>query len=140
MSTHAHVPAVRDRTLTVFAVVFGLLAVSNFLKPLQLGGSRTGFVFLGQRLSGTPNAIIGPLFGLYLLLYAAGIWRMRRYALPMAWAYATYVVVNLLLFNVRTPRPPGTGYLIFGLVYMVVAVAVSSGAAWALSKRKDALA
>ena len=140
MSTHAHVPAVRDRTLTVFAVVFGLLAVSNFLKPLQLGGSRTGFVFLGQRLSGTPNAIIGPLFGLYLLLYATGIWRMRRYALPMAWAYAAYVVVNLLLFNVRTPRPPGTGYLIFGLVYMVVAVAVSSGAAWALSKRKDALA
>ena len=140
MSTHAHVPAVRDRTLTVFAVVFGLLAVSNFLKPLQLGGSRTGFVFLGQRLSGTPNAIIGPLFGLYLLLYAAGIWRMRRYALPMAWAYAAYVVVNLLLFNVRTPRPPGTGYLLFGLVYMVVAVAVSSGAAWALSKRKDALA
>ena len=140
MSTHAHVPAVRGRTLTVFAVVFGLLAVSNFLKPLQLGGSRTGFVFLGQRLSGTPNAIIGPLFGLYLLLYATGIWRMRRYALPMAWAYAAYVVVNLLLFNVRTPRPPGTGYLIFGLVYMVVAVAVSSGAAWALSKRKDALA
>ena len=140
MSTHAHVPVVRDRTLTVFAVVFGLLAVSNFLKPLQLGGSRTGFVFLGQRLSGTPNAIIGPLFGLYLLLYATGIWRMRRYALPMAWAYAAYVVVNLLLFNVRTPRPPGTGYLIFGLVYMVVAVAVSSGAAWALSKRKDALA
>ena len=140
MSTHAHVPAVRDRTLTVFAVVFGLLAVSNFLKPLQLGGSRTGFVFLGQRLSGTPNAIIGPLFGLYLLLYAVGIWRMRRYALPMAWAYAAYVVVNLLLFNVRTPRPPGTGYLLFGLVYMAVAVAVSSGAAWALSKRKDALA
>ena len=140
MSTHAHVPAVRDRTLTVFAVLFGLLAVSNFLKPLQLGGSQTGFVFLGRRLSGTPNAIIGPLFGLYLLLYAVGIWRMRRYALPMAWAYATYVVVNLLLFNVRTPRPPGTWYLIFGLVYMVVAVAVSSGAAWALSKRKDALA
>ena len=140
MSTHAHVPAVRDRTLTVFAVVFGLLAVSNFLKPLQLGGSRTGFVFLGQRLSGTPNMIIGPLFGLYLLIYAAGIWRMRRYALPMAWAYATYVVVNLLLFNVRTPRPPGRGFLIFGLVYMVVAIGVSTGAAWALSKRKDALA
>ena len=140
MSTHAHVPAVRDRTLTVFAVVFGLLAISNFLKPLQLGGSHTGFVFLGQRLSGAANAVIGPLFGLYLLVYAIGIWRMRRWALPMAWGYATYVVVNLLLFNVRTPRPPGTGYLIFGLVYMVVAVGVSSGAAWALSKRRDALA
>ena len=134
-----HTAAGRDRTLTVFAVLFALLAVSNFLKPLQIGGSRTGFVLLGQRLTGTANAILGPLFGLYLLVYAAGIWRMRRYALAMGWAYAAYVVVNLLLFNVLTPRPPGAGYLVFGLVYVGVAVGVSSGAAWALTKRKDAL-
>ena len=31
-------------------------------------------------------------------------------------------------------------FLVFGLVYMVVAIGVSTGAAWALSKRKDALA
>ena len=37
-------------------------------------------------------------------------------------------------------RPPGAGYLVFGIVYMVVAIGVSSGAAWTLSKRKDELA
>ena len=139
MSTHPHVPAARDRTLTVFAVLFALLAVSNFLKPFQLGGERTGFVFLGQRLTETANTIVGPLFGLYLLVYAVSIWRMKRIALTMGWAYAAYVVVNLLLFNLRTSRPPGAGYLVFGIVYIVVAVGVSSGAAWALTKRKDEL-
>ena len=64
---------------------------------------------------------------------------MKRVALTMGWAYAAYVVVNLLLFNLRTSRPPGAGYLVFGIVYIVVAVGVSSGAAWALTKRKDAL-
>jgi len=129
----------RDPALTVFAVLFACLAVSNFLKPFRLGGERTGFVFLGQRLTGTANAIVGPLFGLYLLIYAVSIWRMRRVALTMGWAYAAYVVVNLLLFNLRMPRPPGAGYLVFGIAYIAVAVGVSSGAAWALTKRKDAL-
>ena len=139
MSTQPHVPVARGRALTVFAILFALLAVSNFLKPLQLGGERTGFVFLGQRLTETANTIVGPLFGLYLLAYAMSIWRMKRIALTMGWAYAAYVVVNLLLFNLRTSRPPGAWYLVFGIVYIVVAVGVSSGAAWALTKRKDAL-
>ena len=139
MSTQPHVPVARGRALTVFAILFALLAVSNFLKPLQLGGERTGFVFLGQRLTETANTIVGPLFGLYLLVYAVSIWRMKRIALTMGWAYAAYVVVNLLLFNLRTSRPPGAGYLVFGIAYIVVAVGVSSGAAWALTKRKDAL-
>jgi hypothetical protein len=124
----------RGRALTVFAILFGILAVSNLLKPLQLG-AETGFVLLGKRLSGSPNAIAGPLFGLYLLVYAAGIWRLRRYALPMAWLYAAYVVVNLVLFTVRSERPPGIGYVLFGLVYMAVAVGVSGGAAVLLARR-----
>ena len=139
MSTQPHVPVARGRALTVFAILFALLAVSNFLKPLQLGGERTGFVFLGQRLTETANTIVGPLFGLYLLVYAVSIWRMKRIALTMGWAYAAYVVVNLLLFNLRTSRPPGAAYLVFGIAYIAVAVGVSSGAAWALTKRKDAL-
>ena len=109
MSTQPHVPVARGRALTVFAILFALLAVSNFLKPLQLGGERTGFVFLGQRLTETANTIVGPLFGLYLLAYAVSIWRMKRIALTMGWAYAAYVVVNLLLFNLRTSRPPAPG-------------------------------
>jgi hypothetical protein len=128
----------RGRVLTVCAVLFAILAISNFLKPLALGAD-TGFVLLGRRLSGTPNAIAGPLFGVYLLAYAAGVWRLRRYALPMAWLYAAYVVVNLVLFSLLNERPPGVGYMLFGIVYMAVAVGVSGGAALLLTRRRATL-
>jgi len=129
--------AQRGRTLTIFAVLFALLSISNFLKPLELHGA--GFVLFGRRLSGTPNAIAGPLFGAFLLTYAIGIWNMRRWAVPMAYAYATYVIANLALFRLRNTPPPGAGPMIFGLVYIAVAVGVSSGAAYLLSRRRDAL-
>jgi len=129
----------RDRILTVCAVLFGVLALSNFLKPLQLEGAQTGFVLFGTRLSGTANAVAGPLFGLYLATYAAGIWRTKRYALPMGQVYAAYVVLNLILFNVRNPVPPGAAYLVFGIVYSTVAIGVSLGAAILLAKCKAAL-
>jgi hypothetical protein len=127
----------RGPLLTVSALLMGLLAISNFSKPFAAGPG-VGFVFLGHRLSGTPNAIIGPLFGLYLLLYAIGIWRMRRYALPMGIGYTVYVVLNLILFTVRDPTTFGNG-LLFGLVYSVVAIGVSSGAAYLLAQRRAAL-
>ena len=130
----------RGPALTTFAILLGMVAVSNLLKPLQLGGARTGFVFFGQRMSGTANAILGPLFGIYLLVYAAGIWRLRRFALPMAYAYAAYVVVNLIAFTVRGEHEPGAGYVIFSVVYALVAVGVSSGTALLLTRRKAALA
>lgn len=129
----------RSQVLKVFAVLFALLAVSNLLKPLQLGGAETGFVFFGQRLSGTANMIAGPLFGLYLLLYAFGIWRMKRFALPMGHAYATYVVLNLLMFTAKNTSPPGIGYAVFGIVYSLIAVGVSVGAAYLLTKHKAEL-
>src|SRR5213594_194568 len=93
---------------TVLALLFGLLALSDLAKPLEAslgGGLRPGFVLFGHRLSGTMNAVVGPLFGLYLLVYAAGIWHMRRWALPMGAVYAAYVIANLLLFTVRDPEP-----------------------------------
>jgi len=123
--------------LSAFAALFALLAVSNLLKPLHFGGAQTGFVFFGTRLSGLPNAIVGPLFGIFLLAYAAGIWRMRRYALPMAWAYAAYVIVNLVMFGAKNVQPPGE--MLFGIGYIAVAVGVSSGAAILLTRRKAQL-
>jgi hypothetical protein len=129
----------RGPALTTFAVLFAVLAVSNLLKPLQLGGGQTGFVLLGRRLSGVANAVAGPFFGAFLLVYATGIWRMRRFAFGMGCAYAAYVVVNLVLFNLRNVQPSGPGYLVFGIVYAVVAVGVSSGAAYLLAKRKPEL-
>ena len=131
----------RGLLLTVLALLFGLLAFSDLTKPLQasLGaGLRPGFVLFGHRLSGTGNAVVGPLFGLYLLVYAAGIWRMRWWALPIGVVYAIYVIVNLTLFTFREPEPMHEGVL-FGVIYAVVAVGVSWGAVWLLSQRRAAL-
>jgi len=129
----------RSQFFTILAVPFALLAVSNLLKPLQLGGEQTGFVLFGQRLSGTANMVVGPLFGLYLLVYAYGIWNQKRFALPMSHAYALYVVLNLVLFMANNTRPPGVRYLFFGIVYSVIAVGVSVGTAVFLTSRKAEL-
>src|SRR5262250_413882 len=95
----------RGRFLTIAAVLFFLLALSNFLKPV-LADAHTGFVFFGHRLSGVPNAILGPVFGVLLVAYGTAIWRMRRLALPLAWIYAAYVVANGVLFSMYTADPP----------------------------------
>lgn len=131
--------AARGRALTVFAILFGLLAVSNLLKPFRFGGEQTGFVFFGSRLSGLANTIVGPLFGTFLAVYAYGIWAMKRFALPMGHAYATYVILNLILFNFRNTVPDTAGYQIFGIVYAAIAIGVSLGAAVLLTKRKAEL-
>jgi hypothetical protein len=133
--------APRDRRLTIVAILFALLAISNFMKPLHMSDDQ-GFVFFGKRLAGTPNAIAGFVFGAYLLVYAAGIWGMRRFALPMAWLYAGYVVCNLVLFPFRTPPRPdaGVGNTIFGVMYAVVAIGVSVGTARLLAAHRQELA
>ncbi|MFT4570775.1 MAG: hypothetical protein ACI8TX_002785 [Hyphomicrobiaceae bacterium] len=125
------------RMLTTFAVLFSLLAISNLLKPLQLADN-VGFVFLGQRLSGTANMLAGPLFGLYLAVYAAGIFRRRAYALPMGVAYAVYVIANLVMWMTTSPHA-GEGGMAFGVAYMTIAIGVSSGAAYLLWRDRDEL-
>jgi len=127
----------RGTALTVFAILFGLLAISNFLKPLRLD-DQTGFVLFGIRLTGLANTIVGPLFGVFLALYAWGIWNMRRFALPMGHFYATYVVLNLVMFSFVGPKPPdaGFGYQVFILLYAAIAIGVSAGAAIKLTGRK----
>jgi hypothetical protein len=127
-----------QRTLRVFAIAFALVAVSNLLKPLELGETH-GFVFFGQRLSGTPNLIAAVFFGIYLLVYAWGIWRMKRFVIGMAHAYAVYVVLNLLLYWSKNPMPPDIQTRIFGFVYMFVALGVAGGAAVLLTKHKALL-
>jgi Zn-dependent protease len=119
----------RDKTLKVFALLFGLLAISNFLKPLQLRPD-VGFVLFGTRLEGTANSIAGPAFGLYLAAYALALWRRLPAALPLALIYVAYVAANLVLFNM-TPLAEDSG-LLFGLAYTAVALGVSGGSAWLL--------
>ena len=123
--------------LRVFAALFVLLAVSNLLKPLEMNESH-GFVLFGTRLAGTANMIAGPVFGIYLLVYAIGIFMQRRYAVGMGVAYAVYVIANLVAWSMFKPETAQSS-LAFSLGYMAVAIGVSSGAAWLLWKQREAL-
>ena len=123
--------------LRIFSVLFALLAISDFLKPLQWS-QEVGFVFLGKRLTGTANLVAGPAFGMYLALYASAIWRAKSYALPMGAAYAVYVVVNLILFPLRM-APAAQPNPVFTAVYAVIAIGVSAGAVLLLRADREHL-
>lgn len=123
--------------LTIFAICLGLMAVSNFLKSLKVG-PHTGFVLLGMKLSGIANTIVAPIFGVMLAVLAYGIFTMRRFALPLAYFYAGYVILNVLLFTLRTygisTMPPP-----LWMLFALVAVGVSSAIAIMLTQRKAEL-
>ena len=131
----------RDPVLVVLAAVMGVVAASNFWKPIaqrMAPESNAGFVFFGTRLHGAANAVIGPLFGVLLAAYAYGAGTRRRWVVPLAVAYALYVIANLILFTVVTPgdqMPPRLGML----AYAAVAIAVSSGGALYLWSRRETL-
>lgn len=127
----------RGALLTIFAIGFALMAISNFSKPFKMSPN-VGFVFFGYKLTGIGNTIVGPIFGIILAVYAYGIWTLRRFALPLAHFYATYVILNLLMFTIRnhSEMPPLLGWI----AYIIVAVGFSLGAALILTQRKSELA
>ena len=128
----------RGPVLTTFAVLFAMLAVSNLSKPLHLSPN-AGFVFFGGKTHGIANAILAPVFGLTLIVYAIGIWRMRRWVLPIAYAYAAYVILNLLLYTIRNAGSPNQPSAIFMFGYMAIAIGVSTGSAILLHRRRSEL-
>jgi len=127
----------RGALLTIFAIGFALMAISNFSKPFKMSPN-VGFVFFGYKLTGIGNTIVGPIFGIILAVYAYGIWTLRRFALPLGHFYATYVILNLLMFTIRnhSEMPPLLGWI----AYIIVAVGFSLGAALILTQRKSELA
>jgi hypothetical protein len=116
----------RDRLFHVFAVLFALVSFSNFTKPFEMQGE-VGLVFFGERLHGTANLLIAPLFGVYLGVYAFTIWTKQRLALPLGLIYALYVTVNLYLFRARSPDLVAVNSL-YGVTYVLIALGVSWGA------------
>jgi len=127
--------------LTVMAVLFVLLAISNITKPLQhlRDPSHLGLVIFGYRLQ-TPfaNAVFGPIFGLILLGYAWGIWRMKRWVLPLAILYALYVPWNLVLFWFANGGDPHRS-LRFIVQYLAVAITGSVGTGLYLAYHRERL-
>ena len=131
----------RGPVLTTLAILMGLLALSNFLKPLGQAmqpESDAGFVFLGHRLHGAANAVMGPLFGVLLAAYAYGTWNRKRWVGALAAAYAADVVANLILF-VTTAPPAQNQSLAFMVAYTAVAIGVSAGGAWYLYRNRHRL-
>ena len=131
----------RGSVLTTLAILMALLAVSNFSKPFTQAADPTGnagFVFFGHRLHGLANAIAGPLFGVLLAAYAWGVWHLRSWVLPLAIGYAGYVIVNLVIYFARVGDAESPG-IVFGILYAVVAIGVSSGGATYLFLHRDRL-
>ena len=128
-----------DRTwLKILGVLLCVLAISDFTKVLEMQPN-VGLVFFGMRQRGTPNYILAPLFGVFLLFYGTAILRMKRVALPLSKLYAGYVIANLVLFTVRM-SDEALAHPLFGIVYAVLAIAGSSGAAYLLAKHEPELA
>ena len=50
--------------------------------------------------------VAAPLFGVAMVAYAIGLWRGRRWALPVAVAYALWATANILLFPLHESLPP----------------------------------
>jgi hypothetical protein len=129
----------RGALLTVFAIGLGLMALSNLSKPLKMSPD-VGFVFFGTKLSGMANMVVAPLFGIMLAVLAFGIWTLRRFALPIAYLYAAYVITNLSIFTLHSYGTHAMPPLGFWLIYIAVAVGFSLGTAIILTQRKAELA
>lgn len=131
----------RGPFLTVMAVLFAILAVSNTTKALQYlrDPEHLGVVLFGVRFeSVAANAVLGPLLGAVLATYAYGLWRMPRWVLPLAIAYAFWVPTNLVLFWHRDvgPEIPPVPFIVG---YLVLALGGSIGTALYLSYHHDRL-
>ena len=64
---------------------------------------------------------------------------MRRYALYLAYAYAIYVTINLIAFAMKNTAQ-SRDEMIFGVVYMILALLVTWGTAIILTRRSAELA
>lgn len=132
--------ASRGIFLTVMAVLFVLLAISDFAKPIPLGHGEmySGIVEFGHRFHGVGhNLILGTIFGMVFLTYAYGIWNLRAWVLPLSIAYAFYQPYNVVLFWYR--QPPGPRPIPFILIYLAVAFTGSIGTAIYLAYHRERL-
>ena len=132
----------RGAFLTVMAVLFAVLALSNSTKALQhLQDPKVlGIVIFGVRFeSVASNLILGPLMGLVLAAYSYGLWKLRPWVAALSIAYAFYVPVNLVLFWYFQTGPdiPPLGFM---LTYLAVSLSGSIGTALYLAYHRDKLA
>jgi hypothetical protein len=126
--------------LTVMTVLFVVLAISDFTKALQYANNPAvgGLVILGHKFQGVgKNLVLGPLFGIVLLIYAFGIWRLRAWVLPLSIAYAFYVPANMVLFwSLHQLTPPTVRFIV---MYLFLSLTGSVGTALYLAYHRERL-
>ena len=132
----------RGPFLTVMMVLFAILTLSDFTKPLQhlRQPGHLGIVIMGVRFeSFWSNLILGPMLGLVIGAYTYGLWKLKSWLVPLSIVYAFYVPVNLVLFWWRDmgPNIPSLGFM---LVYLAFAFTGSIGTALYLAYHRDKLA
>ena len=126
--------------LSVMTVLFLLLAISDFTKPLEFvyPTATSGIVEFGHKFRSVWNtAILGVMFGFLFLVYSYGLWNLRRWVLPIAIAYAFYVPFNVALFNRN--REEDAYSVAFTVVWLAVALTGSIGTAIYLAYHRERL-
>ena len=131
----------RGPFLTVMAILFAILTISNLSKAFQFANDPAvgGIVIFGVRSeSFAGNLIFGPLMALVVGAYAYGLWTLKRWVLPLALVYAFYVPTNLVLFWYFHQKPEVPA-LVGILVYLAIAFTGSIGTALYLAFHRDRL-
>jgi hypothetical protein len=132
----------RGAFLTVVAILFAVLAVSNTTKALQflMDPSHLGIVIFGVRFESVfANVLLGPMLGAVLAAYAYGLWTLQPWVAPLSIVYAFYVPLNLVLFWYRHLGPE-IPPLRFILGYLAIALTGSIGTALYLAYHRERLA
>lgn len=96
-------------------------------------------VVMGTRLDGPLNIVMSMVLGVFLVVYAAGVWRMKRYALVLAFIYAAHVTINIIVFPIRY-RGEDNGPILLQVMFTVLALAIPWTAATVLWHRRAELA
>jgi hypothetical protein len=118
--------------LATFAVLFALLALSviSFTLLAVWYTSTNPALPLLTKMAGVAKVfLLGMAFGIFWLIYAVGIWRQKRWAVPLGWAYAAFV----LLFGIKIPQSGS------GLLCAAIALGVSLSPAILLTRRRARL-
>lgn len=146
MSEAASNAGKRGSFLTVMAVLFAVLALSDLTKVLQHHRSPNfGLVVFGVRqTSVAPNVALGALFAMLLASYAYGLWRMRKWVVPLSFIYAFYVPSNEILFwflrfKGAMPNGAGTESLGFRVAYIAISLGGALGTALYLAWHRERL-
>jgi hypothetical protein len=115
----------------IVAVLIALRALPNLGKPFN---PAAGFVVLGRLRHGWASTVVGPIFGVLMLVYAVGLWRARPWARPVAIAYAVWATVNVVLFPFLEGVPARFAPAMY-LVFAVPGIVVPWLAVWLLGRR-----